>query len=462
MRVQVTQTLKRWHRFFFAILLLFVTVLPLLQMQSAGAYGLLASRSITMDSSAEGDTTVDANNDTDPDGTNVTYHVRFDVATTTDFGGIVVEFCDNTPIIGDTNCTAISGFTITGTPAVSGQSNGSNTDPVDGVTGNCNLSTFTTANDITSNTLVLTAATPVTLTAGQTCFFDLTTVTNPNTPNHTFFARIYTYSEAAEAAGYTLANPNAGTGTVNDFGANANNDDDYIDAGGIAMSTAAQITVTAKVPEKLTFCVYTPDASGYANNDCTNKSSTGAITLGDINGVLSDVEEFVNTDSRYTIATNALYGVAIRVKGGTLKTTPSCSEAATQTCSIDAIGATALINAPGTEQFGFCTYQLAGSGITPAAPYNDAECNTAQDNSGIAGDGNADNAADNPEDLYLTQFAFDNNVTDGTVSTYGDIFANKAAGTFSTGVLAFLGNITTTTEPGIYTTTLMFIATGTY
>jgi hypothetical protein len=473
--VAIRTKLNRLSRLALVGLFVFATIIPLLQPSKAAAYTLLPSRSITMDSSAEGDSLLDADNDLSTDGINVTYHVRFDVATDTDFfGGIVVEFCNNSPIIGDTNvqCNDIDttyAFDI-GAPTVSGQSDGVGEDDLPDYTGtgpvtdDCDLSTFTTATALTNHTLALTTASPVDIAPGATCFFDITTITNPNVPNYTFFARIYTYTEAAEANGYTLADPNAGIGTANNDAAvpGTNNDDDFIDAGGIALSTAEQITITAKVPEKLTFCVYTQD--GTPSNTCGTGGTApqgNAIVLGDNNGSLSDVEEFVNTDAKFTISTNALYNVAVRMKGGTLKTTPGCSDDPTQTCSIDSIGGadpgSQTASSAGTEQFGMCTYQSVGAGLTMTVPYDDAECNTVVDNSGAIGNGLAGDAG-----VPAATFGFFNENTVGTTSTYGDIIATKEPGSYSTGVLAFLGNIAVTTEAGIYTTTLTFIATGTY
>lgn len=49
-----------------------------------------------------------------------------------------------------------------------------------------------------------------------------------------------------------------------------------------------------------------------------------------------------------------------------------------------------------------------------------------------------------------------------TEAATGDSLGAKAAGSESTATLAFMSNIAVTTEPGIYTTTMQLIATGTY
>ncbi len=471
----LTDKLNRAAVLAIAGLLFLASLVPLLTREKAGAYGLLPSRSITMSTSQQG-------------ATNVTYHVRFDIASTEEVGGIVVDFCDDSPIIGDTSCVLPTGFSITATPAVSGQSTGANADPIDAaITGDCNLTTFTTADDvITTRALVLTAAAPVAMTQGQTCFFDITTVTNPTTANHTFYSRIYTFSEAAEATGYTVLDPNAGTGTVNDAIAdipgNTGNDDANIDAGGIALSTAEQITVTAKVQERLSFCVYTyptvagtdtPPISGLdaADNNCTSKSGSDVI-LGDENGVLDPDRGYVDKTAYFSITTNAAGQAAVRMKGSTLKLTPSCDDDDTPTpngfCRIEATGATPVADAEGTEQFGMCLYQYStvtgatlgiANGTGGLADYSGTS--GGQTCSGTVQSANRSVAtpADDADHNGAT-FTFDTANT--AAGGYGQIIATKAAGGYSTGNLVFLGNISNTTEPGIYRTTLTFVATGTY
>lgn len=443
MRVVITQKLKRLPRLGIAALLVFALFLPLLNAR-AGAYSLPSQRYIKMSSSATGSIAA---------GQDVTYELSFitnQSGASSDIGGLVLEFCAGSPIIGDA-CTAPAGFN---THAFTGD----NTLALGTQIGTGGVDFAKDVTNATANRIVLSRSPATTqIATGTTVTIPFGTaaaadgITNPTTTNTTFYARVITFTTTAGAEGYASTNVEA-TGTA-------------VDAGGFALSTAAQITITAKVPEKLTFCVYT---SVTTPNTCSNPTGT-AITLGDNNGVLSDQEEFVNKDAQYTVATNALYGVAIRVKGGTLKTSLACPETQGQTCSIDAAlptggppGVTPVASAANTEQFGFCTYASAGAGtLTPAAPYNDADCNTTVDNAGDPGNSVAGDAA-----VAGTAFAFDNDIVNNpnnaTVSTYGQIFANKTAGTFSTGVLAFLGNITTTTEPGIYTTTLTFIATGTY
>lgn len=421
----LTDKLRRLVTLTVAAILFAASLVPLLTRQQANAYGLVASRSITMSTSAAS-------------ATSVTYHVRFDVATAGALGGIVVEFCDNSPIIGDTTCGAIAGFDI-GTPTVSGQSDGSGTD-FDGVTDDCNLSALTTAADLgnTNHTLALTDATGTgSLSVGATCFFDLTTVTNPSTANHSFYARIYTYASNTNALGYTLADPEA-VGPM-------------VDAGGIALSTAAQITVTAKVQERLTFCVFTTDGTPANTCGATTPVSGTAISLGDDNGVLNENEAFVNKEPQFSIYTNASSGAIVRAKA-----TGTLTSGSFNITAIAAGNGTGTTSSPGSEQFGFCLYESTGSLMTIAAPYDDTtDCAGTTDTAGNApGSGGGDNGA---------TFAFDTTTAgENLTTTYGDVVATKPAGVFSSAIMPFMANIATTTEPGIYTATMTFIATGTY
>jgi hypothetical protein len=416
----LTEKLKRPRALAAAVLLILASILPLVNRQAVHAYGLLPQRKITISSSANG-------------ATDVTYNFSFNTATNNaTIQGIVVDFCSNSPIIGDVCDTtgSLTGFNLNeGTVALANQT---------GVTGfNVNAAT-------TANKLVLTRATQATNVAGNTNItFDLGTaaagdgVTNPTTTNSTFYARMIVFSTDAGATNYN-------SGVAGPSATNPGNEPPVVDAGGIALSTAAQITVTSKVQEKLTFCLYTSAANF---TDCSGVTGS-AVTLGDENGVLDTAGSYVDKTTKYNIATNASVDAIIRVKGDTLKT---------GTFDIAQVGAAAAASNPGNEQFGLCTYTDPGSTdgptLTPDTPYNNGSCNTTTQTAGLNGGTGGQGSA---------QFAFDTNTTDGTMSTYGDRLATKEAGDFSTGVIAMIGNIANTTEAGIYTTTLTFVATGTY
>lgn len=363
-------------------------------------YGEVQSRSIEMSTSVP--------------GAAATYHVTFTVATTASVGGIVVDFCSNDPILGDT-CTAPTGLSI-GTPTVSGAST--------------NLTGTWTAAKIASSasTLGYTTATPVALTGGTSIvYFDITSMTNPTTTG-SLYARLYTFDTATDAGSYTA------TGT----------DTGLIDGGGVALSTNPTLNVTAKVQEELTFCIDTNSAA-----NCSTASGN-SVALGDSHGVLSSQGAYVDKTTQYIVQTNASVGAAIRIEGNTLSFGSNQIAAA---CSGSCPGATPATSAVGTSQFGLCTYDSAGAAtITAAATYNGGaagKCAGTTQTAGTTTPG-GDNGA---------SFGLNTTLTSGT---YGDTLANVVAGAQATGTLVFLGNISVTQPAGIYTTALTLVATGTY
>jgi len=387
---------------FIAILL--ASLLPLADGGFVHAYGLVTSRSIEMSDSTQ-------------NASGVSYLVTFSPVTTgTTVQGVIVDFCSTSPIIGDT-CTVPTSFTV-GTPTISGFT-------IPGESGG----SWTAASLNSGRTLEITNGSATGTPSGSAASFTLTTAHNPNTTNTTFYARILTFDTTGHTGSYTDTGTNIG----------------LLDAGGIALSTANNITITAKVQETLTFCIYTTGGPCGTGN---------TVTLGDTHGVLSTAGPFVDKSTLYDVATNASSGVAIRVKGDTLKTGSN---------SITAIGATAAKSATGTSQFGFCTYKSSGaSGLTPVTLYDgtgtgfgggSGDCSTTTQTAGTGSTGGNGSGGTEP------YFGFD---ATNTSSTYGQVFANKTAGASSTGTIAFIGNISTTQQAGIYTTTLIFVATGTY
>lgn len=371
------------------------------------AYGLFTERTIQMSSSALA-------------ATSVSYQVSFKPATSATVKSVAVDFCQNSPIIGD-SCTGTNTINM---PTVASAT-------VTTTTGPNNFSALTWTVSASGHTFKISNSTGVALTAGVAYTFTINALTNPtdndtvtggNQPG-TFYARILSFpndSGSDSAATYTDTAPGNAT-----------------DAGGIALSTANQITITSKVQERLVFCVYTTGTG----NDCTSKSGS-AITLGDSNGVLDPSVAYVNTTAKYSISTNASGNAVVNVKGDTLT---SGSNTITANASPTA-------STTGSEQFGLCTYESAAgsSSLSIANVYDgDASGTTSTACTGVTAPSTTNSAA----------FTFD---TSNTSTTYGQTIATKPAGTFSTGNLNFIGNISNSTEAGIYTTTLTFIATGTY
>ncbi len=343
----------------------------------AEAYNQVSSRSIIMSS-----TTVDA--------TNVAYQVNFTTVTNNQtVGSVVVRICSNSPIIGDT-CTAPGGFSFNKSSLTISNNTGN-------ITG---LSVDASANS-SVNRIVLTrsagtvanGAVSITLGNGTT-----NGITNPSA-TQTFYARILVLTST--------------DGTVS--GGDENN---ATDAGGVAISTASQLRVTAKVQEALIFCVYT---------ELTCQDGGTAISLGDENGVLASNSTTYVGEAKFDIASNAVAGVVVRLKGDTLKSGPF---------SISAAGASCLTNptASGTEMFGLRMRTL-GAGTLADAPYN---CVTGQ-------------------------HALDTNNTNGTTSTFGHQIAHTSGATdIVTSIIEFAAKSANTSEAGVYTTDLTLVATATY
>lgn len=406
MKVAKQSLYKQFQPILIGLVYLLAVVSPVLTYSVSSAYGLVTERAIKMSSSALA-------------ATSVQYEVTFKPATTSTVKSVAVDFCQNSPIIND-SCTGTVG---TNTPTLT-----SATVTTTGGVNNFSALTWTVATTNSNRTFTISNSTGVALTAGTAYIFTINLVTNPtdndtvtggNQPG-TFYSRLFTFPNDATsnyAGGYTATNVDTNVPT---------------DAGGVALSTANQITITAKVQETLTFCVYT-------NANCA--AGGNSVNLGNTNGVLDPSGPYVDKNSKYDIATNAASGVAIRIKGDTLKS---------GAFDIAAIGATAASSNPGNEQFGFCTWSSAGAaGLSPTSPYNNANCNTVTQTAGTGSPGGAGTA----------QFAFD---SANTNTTYGQTYATKSAGNSSTGTIAFIGNISFATEAGTYTTTLTFIATGTY
>ncbi len=349
-----------------ALVLSVAAVLPSLNQHAYAAQ--LTSRSIEMSSSTAG-------------ATGTTYLISFTTATAGVLKGIVIDFCDNTPIIGDSTCTAPTGFSV-GTPTAS----------TSGLPGS-----WTAASANTNRTLTLVNASNSTSVGASTAItITLTTATNPNTDNHSFYARALTYLNSSGAnSPATYAPGTEGT---------------YVDAGGMAMSTGKVINITARVMESLAFCVY--------NASCGDDPS---VTIGHGANNILDATAVDTKTANFSISTNAQSGATIRLKGTTLISGPN---------DIDAAGASAITFAAGTEKFGV-RVSSAGTNITATSPYD-------------GGSG--------------SQYAF--NTTNTTSTYGDNIATLSGPVNSSVTTLTFAATAANTTAAGIYTAAQQLIATG--
>jgi hypothetical protein len=182
-----------------------------------------------------------------------------------------------------------------------------------------------------------------------------------------------------------------------------------VDSGVVAASTANQITVSGSVDETLSFCVYT-------GVNCAASGSTVAL------GTLSSSSTASGT-SKMDASTNSTSGYAITYTGATLTSGAN---------TITALGGAA--SATGSSQYGI---NLKDN----ATPNVGAEVSGSGGGTAQAGYSTADSFK------FLT----------------GDTVASATGPTASnTYTASYIANISTTTNPGTYTSTVTYICTATY
>jgi hypothetical protein len=382
----------------FVVIFILALVTQLLPAK-AGATGQLTSRSITLGSSAASTVT--------------TYKLTFTPVTTTQ--ELIVDFCANDPLVSDT-CTFAAGTV----PTVASGSVSSSAGTAVSVGSGSPLHTVKVTG------LTMTGGSPFTITLSTT-----TGITNPTTAT-SFYARVLTFG-TGNAAGYTPANTSGNTPTTGTF----------VDAGGIALSTAANISITSKVFETLAFCVFQ-----------TSCGTPPALTLGDATtGALSVSAAAVNNNAQYTLSTNAGSGVGVTMTGTTLCRPGGTCTTGANAFTISAVGNTAAAKSIGSEQFGMCADTTGATGsLAATAPYNDTinACHTGLTTSSTyAG---------------TSQFGFNDAASAGGTNNAAGSSLLTSSGAVSsyTGTFAFLGDIAATTEAGLYTTSLNLVATGTF
>lgn len=261
------------------------------------------------------------------------YEINFTTATTNTIQGVVIDFCSQSPIIGNATCTLPTGMTVGAT--VSSQT---------GLT--AGTWTGSTAQAGGSKTLVITNGSGASVSSGQAVSITVTGFTNPSTTG-TFYARIFTFATTAGANAYTSGTP----GT-------------HVDDGGVALSTTSSIGVSATVQESLTFCV----SAAAPGTGCTS-TTTPSIIIG--NGGSPSILDTANvyTSSIYhQLSTNAQGTTTVRVKGSSALTSGS------NTINPTATSTTPFTITAGTAAFGIrSATSTGGTGtVTPQAPYNHA------------------------------------------------------------------------------------------
>ncbi len=374
-------------------------------------------------------------------GTNVTYRVSF--TTFTAAQSLVIDFCSQDPIIGDT-CTGPTGMDAS-TAAIASVTSG----------GNITSAGWSITPSTSQVKLAKASGSATSIGAQQ---FDLTGIKNPSTTG-TFYARIYTFVNTGFTDGTTAYSSATSPGG-------------YADYGGIALSTAAVIQVTARVQEQLTFCVSKLDPASWSAGtpfDCSSSDVTSnppTVTLGVAVGAGQPVLDpsRVDTGDVYSqVSTNATHGAVVDMRNSNTSCGGLSADNGT-TCAIPANNggsATPSAITAGTAAFGMCEdaettvtgdTSIVGS-ITPASAYHDGTHNIAS-----------------PPCFYGMDTATSPSNGGSPATNIGNVDSTfgSTVGTTATPVhhadshYRFAATPSLTTPAGIYTANLTMIATGTF
>lgn len=270
---------------------------------------------------------------------------------------------------------------------------------------NFDLSTASTCNgSFSDRTLVTGIPLPVSPNWRVNQVGQVVTFTNDNTgvsPGECVMVEIGSNATFGTAGSTQITNPSvAQTATVVITG--------VADSGtaGIAIVATGgdQISVTANVDPVIAFAV-TDSTIGFGSITALAARWATADTLG--NASATSAHDI-------TASTNATSGYTIYVLGATLTNGGN---------TIDAIGGSAVASSPGTEQFGLKVSASGGSGAA-LAPYASAD------------------------------YAYN------ATSTQDDIATSSVPSLTTTYSITYLANISATTQPGSYGTTLTYTATG--
>jgi hypothetical protein len=424
-KTNVMRPLARANAFVTAAVIATASLLPALLLTSGASGAQLDNRSI--DLSATQTSEGSGRDGGDAFGQDVTYSVSFELGSThTNIEGIVVDFCSNSPITG-LACTAPTGFnTNFAGLALANQV---------GISGFAIDTTNSTANRV-----ILTSATGNNLAAAATVSFDLGStgasdgITNPTVPG-SFYGRILTYTTDTVAQAYTSVSPGA-----------------FLDDGGIAMSVANELTITARVQEVLEFCIGTDADSTLANADTDSCSLVAGTDLDlgvvDSNSIAKTSTIDVPNDGVALIRTNALNGAVVYYKAeqnagsGQLKIAgATCSGVSLADACFNSTGTTQTAIVAGTELFGMTLRDLntTSGGATTAL-----SCNADYDGDGSCGTG------------AVTGYAWDDSGSFDTIaSASGPVDDEKVS-------IEFAATASPTTPTGLYTVTANFVATSTF
>ena len=419
--------------------LLVAAGLPMLQPTAQAAQ--FEDRSIQLSDSANSGTSITSGVGS---GTAVTYRISFTTGAAT-ADSMIIDFCASTPIINDACASGPTGMVTTGA-AISAVGSG-----------------VITASDWTITTpsasqIRLAKGSGASLPASSAQQVDITGITNPSTVG-TFYARMYTF-------------PDTTFGTY----ASVTSVGNFVDQGGIALSTVRAITITARVQEQLTFCLTSaahatwtdgggpgPNADSCAAAEVA--AGTTAVTLGHGSPTATLDSSVVDTSNLYSqMSTNATNGavVNLRTNQTACANAGGLSADGGTTCAIPphtaGLGTGATAMTAGTAAFGlFVSASAAGPGgvgsLTPNTAYHDAAHVTVPTTYGYGMDSTT--AASNGGQPATNV----GNVT----TTFGSTIAATTAPNYrANSTFVFAATASLTTPAGIYTANLSMIATGTF
>lgn len=328
----------------------------------------------------------------------VSYQTTFTASASA--GAVVVQFCSNSPLIGDV-CDAPGGFSAASATA----------------SGGATISGTSTANQVVVTDTI----------ASGSNSFTLGNITNPNTAG-SLYARILTYTDTTAAGAYSVDSSTSAIGTP-------------IDQGAVAISINNTIGVGGAVLESMTFCV---SGETITNNCVGSGASAPALTaptlkLGkDTGGVVALASDNVYSGTIYTqISTNAYNGAIVSLKSSATDCGGLINSSDPTKCYIGP--ATSDITA-GQALFGVKTGAAAtdptNGTIQPVGSYNAS--------------------------TYYMGYTAGN--TAGVTSTYGDSVLNtnsKPANNMNM-PLTFGASVSNNTPAGNYSADMSLIATGTF
>ena len=381
--------------------------------------GQISARKLELSSTAPGTVTTGAAN-SHTNGSSARHTATFTMNTSgATVGAIVMQYC--TAAIG--TCTAPTGLLMSSVAkgTFTGLTNASWSVGADDISTLSGRAGCVGTNGKT-NCVVFKHATTEVLAGTPIVTMPYTAVQNPNEVDG-FFVRIYIYNSSTYAA--------------NTYGT-------AVDDGTVASSIVDPINITARVKERLGFSTTASDSGNTAVNAetaaCSALTGTGALTLGDAEGVLDSATQY-NDNAYFRIYTNAVSGLAIKYSGNTLyhSNTVNFIAAITNTH-------TETAGAVGGEQFGHAIVNAA-TGIT----------NVDSSFPGTAGTLSLDVDYDGGglgTPLYNFQTA--------SVTTPENLATSSGYVTCDTAAVKYVANIAPTTPSGTYTTIITYYAVATF